>query len=314
MTAAVPALGTLRCGCQGGSPVAPQPRVSPGEAAAPLPPPPPACDLDPGVWVPSSRSHLMSNWEHSGCKYSLIRPGSRSLSLLRSLRAPVKGDQGTAGSGGGEGWTPGCCWVLGAQHRPAPLRTDCFVQGGVSWTVGKLRQGRTWGDPVLGRRALSWCGSSGGVLGVLVASHTCWVHPAPSSTQQHPAAPMCALLHFPCSLPPSHTSPPLCSSQHPQPQTRPEASRRRRFWGGGLPLTPGGLQPPAPAARSPPASAAARGLSRLPAPGSFRCCQQNFPAAALATRGRGGGGGGPPPRPGLPARRGCGGLSCPPCK
>lgn len=191
----------------------------------------------------------MSNWEHSGCKYSLIRPGSRSLSLLRSLRALVKGDQGTAGSGGGEGGTPGCCWVLGAQHRPAPLRTDCFVQGGVSWTVGKLRQGRTWGDPMLGRPALSWCGSIGGFLGVLVALHTRWVHPAPSSTQQHPAAPMCALLHFRCSLPPSHTSPPLCSSQHPQPQTRQEASRRRRFWGGSCPSPLGGssprLRPPA---------------------------------------------------------------------
>ena len=46
--------------------------LSPREAAAPRPPP--TRDLDPNVWVPSSRSHLMSNWEHSGCKYSLIRP------------------------------------------------------------------------------------------------------------------------------------------------------------------------------------------------------------------------------------------------
>lgn len=55
--------------------------LSPKEAAAPLPPP--TRDLDPNVWVPSSRSHLMSNWEHGGCKYSLIRPWQR-------LTFPVK--------------------------------------------------------------------------------------------------------------------------------------------------------------------------------------------------------------------------------
>lgn len=210
--------------------------------------PPPACDLDPGVWVPSSRSHLMSNWEHSGCKYSLIRPGSCSLSLLRSLRAPVKGDQGTAGSWGGWGGTPGCCWVLGAQHRPAPLRTDCFVQGGVSWTVGKLRQGWMWGDPVLGRPALSWCGSSGGVLGVLVASHTRWVHPAPSSTQQHPCAHSCI---FPAHCPLRTLRPRFAhlSTPSPKPGRRPAGGGG---FGGGVAPHPWGAPAPGSGRPQPP--------------------------------------------------------------
>lgn len=123
---------------------------------------------------------------------------------------------------------------------------------------------------------------------------------ARSCKHLHTSALPCTALHFParsfavdparsCILLHASTPPHLCTPQSATPPQPPPSPRCRQE-------EVGGLHPPS--ARSPPLWGRSTWAQPPARARSFCCCQQNFPTAALATRGRGAAE--EPPRSALP--------------